>query len=69
MGEPARSEIRPLGGSRPPRPEAQQHPCERKLRLENLRLRSCPYTRPTDDWLRIDEVLPSAGDHAHMAKI
>lgn len=49
--------------------EAQQHSCQRELRLEDLRFRTCSSPGSPDDRLCLDEILQSARNHAYMAKI
>ena len=62
-------EVRPFGWCRSSRFEALKHPCQRKLRLENLRLWTCENSRPTNDRILFHTLLSSSINHAHMAKI
>jgi len=34
-----------------------------------LRFRSCSYSRPSNDWLCVNKILPCAWNHAHVAKV
>lgn len=62
-------QVRPLGRCCPSRPEAQQHPGQRELRLEDLRLRLGTDSGSPDDGIRVNPVLPRSGDHAHVAEV
>lgn len=63
------SKISPLSRRHPSRSKTKQHSGQRELRPENMRLWPGPRPRIPHDRLCLDEVLPCAGDHAHMAKI
>ena len=66
---PARFEVRPLGRGGPSRSEAQQHPGERELRFEDLRLWSGTHSRSANDGLRLDSILSRPRDYAHLAEV
>jgi hypothetical protein len=66
---PARSQIHPFSRCRPPRPQTEQHPNQRELRSQNLRLRSSPRQGIPNDRLRFHKILPGTRDHAHLATI
>jgi len=65
----ARTEIRSLCGSCSPRSQAFKHSRQRELRSQDLRFRTCSTCGSSNDWLRLNKVLPSARDHAHVAEV
>lgn len=65
----ARFQICTFGRCRPSRSQAKQHPRQRKLRSQNLRLRISPGAGTTNDRLCLDEILSSTRDHAHVETI